>query len=200
MTYPLVLASGSSIRAKMLENAGLRFEIAPVKIDESSIKASLQSEDAHPRDIADTLAELKAQKAAQKHVGDALVLGCDQVLEHQGQLLSKPKTPQDAIDQLKKMSGGMHTLYSSAVLYRDLKPIWRKTNVAQMYVRQLSEDFVENYVAENWSEIQYCVGCYQIENQGVQLFSQIKGDHFTIMGLPLLDLLGYLRTTGWMNT
>jgi len=200
MNNPLILASSSKIRAALLQNAGLEIDLSPVKIDESSITASLLNEGAHARDVADTLAELKAQKAASKHSSDRLVLGCDQVLEHNGQIFSKPTSREEAIEHLKALSAGKHKLLSAAVLYKDHKPVWRVVTTAELYVRSLSEEFIAAYVDQNWDEIQYCVGCYQIEAQGAQLFSQIRGDQFTIMGLPLLELLGYLRVINWMES
>lgn len=199
MTNPLILASGSQIRRQILENAGLLVDVQPVKIDESMIKASLLAEGATPRDVADALAEMKAQKGAMKHP-TGLVLGCDQVLSLNTELLSKPETKAHAVEQLQKLSAGKHILLSAAVLYQDQKPVWRFVGKAEMFVRALSDDFIANYVEENWNEIRHCVGCYQIERKGAQLFSRVQGDQFTIMGLSLYELLAYLRVTGHITS
>jgi len=198
MNSPLILASSSSIRYKIIKDAGLDVSVSRVKVDESSVKESLLSERATARDIADTLAEMKAQKSSMKNP-TSLVLGCDQVLEYKGQLFSKPKDQGDACAQLKQLSSGKHVLLSAAVLYENQEPIWRFVGKAEMYVRELSDDFIATYVSENWTDIQHCVGCYQIEGTGVQLFSRVQGDHFTIMGLPLYELLAYFRITGRMK-
>jgi len=198
MTNPLILASASQVRSEMLSNAGVNFETQPVKIDEDTIKASLTAESAKPRDIADALAEYKAQRAGSKHP-TSLVLGSDQVLDFQGELFSKPKDKYEACQHLSRLSGQRHTLYSAAVMYQDLKPVWRAVSKSTLHMRPLTEGFIENYVSDTWDDIRHCVGCYQIEGKGVQLFSRLEGDQFTIMGLPLLEILGYLRAIGHMK-
>jgi len=198
MSRPIILGSGSTIRQTMLRNAGVDFSVTVARIDEESIKASLLAEDASPRDIADTLAEYKARRVAQSNP-EALVLGCDQVLEFDRQVLSKPTTPDDARAQLKAMSGKSHKLLSAAVIYEDAKPVWRSVGQVRLTMRSLSDGYIDAYVDRNWDEIQNCVGAYQLEAEGARLFARVDGDYFTVLGLPLLDVLGYLTLSGVLD-
>jgi septum formation protein len=191
MTKPIILASGSEIRRQLLVNAGVTFDVETARIDEEMIKASLVAEAAKPRDIADTLAEFKARKVATKHPG-AYVIGSDQVLEHQGKLLSKPRDVEEAKAQLQSLRGGPHSLYSAAVIFEDGKPVWRAVKEAKLIMRNFSDGYIDDYVARNWDEIKHCVGGYQLEAEGARLFSQVTGDYFTVLGIPLLDVLNYL--------
>ena len=198
MTQDIVLASGSKIRAALLRNAGLEIEVAPARVDEDGVKQALLQEDANPRDVADTLAELKARKVSPKYPG-ALVLGCDQVLDLGGKLFDKPKSPEDAKAHLSALSGKTHRLLSACVIYEDAKPIWRHVGVVRLHMHELSAGYLDDYIARNWDEIQHCVGCYQLEAEGVRLFSRIEGDSFTVLGLPLLELLSYLALRGTID-
>ena len=195
MSDRLILASTSATRADMLTRAGVTFEAIPPKVDEDAIKAALLAEGAKPRDIADALAEAKARKVSSKHP-DALVLGSDQVLEFQDNLLSKPTTPDDAFNQLKSMRGNRHHLLSAAVIYEDAKPVWRHVGHVRLYIRDASDDWLESYVARNWTSIQHSVGGYKLEEEGVRLFTRIEGDHFNVLGMPLLEVLSYLTLRG----
>ena len=192
---PLFLASGSEIRATLLRNAGLRFDIARPRVDEDAIRASLQAEDAGPRDIADALAEFKAVKVSDKHPG-ALVIGCDQVLDFDGALLSKPETPEEARAQLAAMRGKRHSLLSAAVLYHRGEPVWRHVGQVRLIMRAFSDAFLDAYLARNWESVRWCVGGYKLEEEGVRLFSRIDGDYFNVLGLPLVEILSYLSATG----
>lgn len=191
----LTLASSSSIRAHLLRNAGLEIRIAPARIDEESLTAALLADGAHARDVADALAEHKALKIANRNPQD-LVLGCDQVLELDGALLTKPATPEDARAQLQRLRAKTHRLFTAAVLYKDGEPIWRHVDRAELTMRAFSDAFLDDYVTRHWEEIRHCVGCYQIEGFGIRLFEQVRGDLFSVQGLPLLPLLTTLSRRG----
>jgi len=184
----LTLASGSAIRAQLLRNAGLEIVVAQARIDEQAIVDSLKADGATPHDIADALAEYKAQRIAAK-TPQSLVLGCDQLLECDGTLFSKPVDPADARAQLRALRGKTHRLHTAAVLYSDQQPVWRHVSTPRLTMREITDDALDRYVDENWQEIRHCVGCYQIEGVGIRLFSAIQGDLFSIQGLPLLELL-----------
>lgn len=194
MNTPITLASGSEIRAQMLRNAGVSFDIHIARVDEEMIKASLLAEDASPRDVADALAEAKARKVSDKVSG--LVIGCDQVLDFQGSLLSKPKNEQDAIAQLQALRGQRHMLLSAAVIYEDGKPVWRHVGRVRLLMRDASDEYLTDYVARNWDSIRQSVGSYKLEEEGVRLFTRIDGDYFNVLGMPLLELLAYLTLRG----
>ncbi len=199
MPEQIILASKSESRSRLLRNAGVSCEIIPSRIDEEMIKSSLDAENASPRDVADTLAEMKARKVAEKSNG-RLVLGCDQVLSFKGSVLSKPQTHEEARDQLTSLRGETHQLLSAAVIYEDLKPIWRHVGVARLTMRDFSDSYRDDYIDRNWDSIRWSVGGYKIEEEGVRLFRMIQGDTFTIQGLPLLELLSYLTLRGTLST
>lgn len=195
MTFPLILASGSDIRAQLLRNAGVPFDVKVARVDEETIKASLCAEGAKPRDVADALAEMKARKVADQSPS-AMVLGCDQVLDISGEILSKPTSRQEAFDHLQMLSGKTHKLISAAVIYEDQKPVWRSVGEVRLTMRQLGEDYLNAYLDRNWDSIRFSVGSYKLEEEGVRLFSAIQGDYFTVLGLPLIQILSYLTTRG----
>lgn len=195
MIVPIILASGSSIRTKLLSQAAVPHSVQVARVDEQMIKASLIADGALPRDIADALAEMKASKISDKNPS-TLVIGCDQVLEHNGMLIGKPDTSEDAIAQLKSMRGDRHTLLSAAVIYEDGKPVWRHIGVVRLRMRAASDDYLEGYVARNWDSIKHAVGAYKLEEEGVRLFSRIEGDYFNVLGMPLLEILNYLTLRG----
>jgi len=195
MTDTIILASGSEIRATLLKNAGVSFTVAKARIDEDAIRQSLEAEDAAPRDIADTLAELKAQRVASKHP-DALVIGCDQVLALGRTIYSKPETPEQALSQLQSLRGQKHQLLSAAVIYGEGKPLWRHVGVVRLQMRDASDTYLTDYVDRNWESIRHSVGAYKLEEEGVRLFTRIEGDYFNVLGLPLLELLSYLTLRG----
>lgn len=199
MTGQLILASGSRIRAELLENAGVQIIAEPARIDEESMKQAMQAESVAPRDIADALADAKAKKVSGKHPG-GLVLGCDQVLAFNGEILSKPIDQSDAIEQLELLSGQTHHLYSAAVLYEGTEPIWRHVGHVRLSMRDASQSYIKDYVTRNWDSIQESVGAYKLEEEGVRFFSRIEGDYFHVLGLPLLELLSYLTLRGTLQS
>lgn len=195
MSQELILASGSAIRTQLLRQACVVHRVEVARIDEEMIKSALISEQAAPRDIADTLAEMKARKISEKHPG-ALVLGCDQVLDHQGRMLSKPTDPENALHQLRGLRDDKHSLLSAGVICEDGKPIWRHVGQVRLRMRALSDDYLQGYVDRNWESIRHAVGCYKLEEEGVRLFSNIQGDYFHVLGMPLLELVNYLTLRG----
>ncbi|KIN65749.1 Maf-like protein [Sulfitobacter noctilucae] len=199
MPHPLILASGSEIRSRLLSQAKVEHSVVVPRVDEEMIKAALEAENAPPRDIADTLAEMKARRISEKNPG-ALVLGCDQVLDHKGNMLSKPVDQADAINQLSALRGDRHALLSAAVICEDGKPIWRQVGQVRLRMRDVSDAFLHDYVERNWDSIRHAVGCYKLEEEGVRLFSGIEGDYFHVLGMPLLELLNYLTLRGDLPT
>lgn len=199
MPVPIILASGSAIRAQMLESAFVPFEVIRPRVDEDSVKQSLLAEEASPRDIAGALAELKARKVSEKRP-EAFVIGSDQVLDFKGRLLSKPETPEQALEQLSEMRGKRHSLFSAVVICEAGRPIWRHIGQVRLQVRNLSDAYLEDYVSRNWSSIRHAVGAYKLEEEGVRLFSAIDGDYFSVLGMPLTDLLNFLALRGAIET
>jgi septum formation protein len=194
----LILASTSAARREMLRRAGVECDAMAPMVDEDAVKQGLGAQGLGARDIADALAEAKAVKLSGKH-SLALVIGADQMLElDDGTMLDKPQSPDDAAAHLTLMAGKTHKLLSAAVVAEAGQPVWRFVATSRLLMRPLSQGFIADYVDRHWDDIRHCVGCYQIEGAGAQLFSHIKGTHFDIMGLPLLPLLGFLRERGIM--
>lgn len=195
MRSPLVLASRSATRIRLLRAAGIAFEPVAARVDEPAMRDALALEGAGPRDMADALAEMKALRVAEKRP-DALVIGSDQVLDLDGEALGKVAGPEGVAGRLRQLSGRRHALLSAAVIVEGGRPVWRHVGVARLTMRAVSEAYLADYVARNAAALGESLGGYHVEKEGVRLFSRIEGDTFTIQGLPLVELLSYLALRG----
>jgi septum formation protein len=196
---PIVLASSSETRLRLLRASGLPVSAQSARLDEEAVRAALEGEGAVPRDIADTLAEMKARKIGEKTPG-AIVIGCDQVLDFKGRAWGKAPTMDAARIQLRSLRGQTHRLLSAMVLYHEGQPQWRHIGEARLTMRNFSDDWLEGYLSRNWESLRHSAGGYLLESEGVRLFSAVEGDYFTVLGLPLLPLLGYLGDRGFIPT
>jgi septum formation protein len=195
----LILASASVGRATVLRNAGLRFRQAPAAIDERALEARMLARDGG-LDAEGLAAMLASEKARATSVGNgkALVIGADQVMECDGAILHKPEDREAARAQLHQLRGRTHNIYSAIAVASAGETRWQHVDCAQLTMRAFSDAFLDDYIAGEEDGLLLSVGCYRIEGRGIQLFSRVEGDHFTIIGLPLLPLLGYLRECGWL--
>lgn len=186
----LVLASRSASRRAMLDAAGVPHEAVPADLDERALEAGLRG--VSPAKTAQALAEAKA-KAVSRVRPDRLVLGSDSLVEVDGRRFDKPESREHAADHLRFFSGRTMNLHSAAALVRDGEAVFRHADLARLRVRPLSERFIAHYLDTEWPEVSHCVGVFRIEALGPQLFESIEGDHFTVLGMPLLPVLGALR-------
>ena len=193
----VVLASTSASRRALLEGAGVPFTARAPGVDESAAKAALLGEGLGPRDMADALAELKAIRL---RAGEALVIGADQTLDFEGELIDKAENLEEARVRLQRLRGKPHKLHAGVVVAQAGRPIWREVQTATLWMRPFSDDFLDDYLAREGEAVLSSVGCYRLEDIGVQLFSRIDGDYFTILGLPMLGLLDLLRRHGVLAT
>lgn len=191
----LVLASSSPIRRAMLESAGLALEIVPARIDEAVFKAKGSS----PAVISTELAKAKALDVSSSRPDD-WVIGSDSVVSVGGRLFDKPADRDQAAEHLRFFSGKAMELTSAVALARRGSADWSYSETAVLKVRELSEAFIQSYLSLDWPEVAYCVGVFRMEGPGVQLFETIDGDHFTILGMPLLPLLSALRDRGVLES
>jgi len=189
----LILASGSSIRRQMLEDAGVEFEVVRPDVDEDAAKAG-QTE---PRKIAGDLAQVKAVAVSASRPDD-WVIGSDSVVVADDRLFSKPASREEAADHLRFFSGKTMRLTSGVALAREGRTDWSHVETAELQVRKLSDAFIESYLEAEWPEVGHTVGVFRMEARGVQLFEAIAGDHFTILGMPLIPLLGAFRERGML--
>ena len=193
MKQKIILASESSARKNLLQQAGVHFKCVAAKIDEDAIKNSLHSEGAKPNEIVDTLAEYKALRVANNFPND-IVIGSDQILVCNSIILSKVRTFDEAKKTLTFLKGKSHQLLSAAVIYENNKPVWRTVSRAQLFMRDFSDSYLDEYINTSNENILSSVGCYLLEDKGIGLFNRIQGDYFTILGFPLLEVLNFLRT------
>ena len=190
----IVLASRSAARRAMLAQAGLDFQAMDAGVDEGAIKTRMLTDAAAPLQIAQALAEAKALAAGADP--QALVIGSDQVLELDGALIDKAETLDVAADRLWSMRGRPHRLHSAVALVQDGAVVWRGADTAQLWMRDFSRQFLDDYLAREGEAVLSSVGCYRLEGLGAQLFDRIEGDYFTVLGMPLWPLLDALRSRG----
>ncbi len=193
----LILASGSASRAMLLGNAGIPFVKIPSTVDEDAIKDECLARGFTPKAIALRLAEAKALEVSAANSG--LVLGGDQVLQLDNDLISKSPDMASARELLRRMSGKTHYLHAGMALCENGQLVWSQVETAEMSVRPLSDDFIDRYLVETGEKILSTVGCYMLEGAGVHLFDAIRGDYFTVLGLPLLPVLAKLRQLGFIQ-
>jgi len=189
----LILASKSASRRAMLDAAGVAYDAVPADVDERAIEQSLEG--ASPAEIAEALSVAKAAEVAKAHPG-ALVLGSDSLVVAGGKRFDKPASRDNAAEHLAFFSGKVIELHSAAALVKDAGCEWSRQSLARLHVRELSAGFIDHYLEAEWPEISFTVGCFRIEAMGVQLFESIEGDQFTVLGMPLLAVLGALREQG----
>tara|TARA_B100001057_G_scaffold123063_1_gene121903 strand:+ start:28 stop:612 length:585 start_codon:yes stop_codon:yes gene_type:complete len=189
--FKLILASKSKIRKKILDEYNISTLVQPSSVDEEPIKQSLLREKASPEIISKNLAEIKASRVSQKNF-DILVLGADSVIDLDGELISKPENRGDALSILKKLNGKTHNLVSSVCISKNGSMIWNYTDKATLTMKNLSDQELKNYLSRIPDESLYSYNVYQIEGEGKNLFSKVKGDRDTIMGLPVKKIREYL--------
>jgi len=193
MKIQIILASKSGIRKKILYQNNINCEVIPANIDEEQIKESLLEEKATPKIISKNLAELKANKISEKQF-DKIVLGADSVIDLNGELISKPKNREDALNILKKLNGQKHQLISSVCISKNGSMIWNFTDYSTLTMKQLNLNEIKSYLERIKDKELFAYGVYQIEADGRSLFSKIEGDEHTIMGLPVKQIKEYLNT------
>ena len=190
----VILASGSESRRRLLANAGVLAESVRPNVDEDAAKQTFRADGMRVSDQAMQLAELKAVKVSSRR--DGLVIGGDQMLNLGGEPMDKPADMAEAANHLRRFSGKSHTLETAIVIAEGGKPVWRHLTAPKLTVRPLDEAFISSYLQASGADILSTVGAYKLEGLGAQLFSRIEGDYFSILGLPLLPLLDYLRVRG----
>tara|TARA_B100001564_G_scaffold347885_1_gene349130 strand:+ start:442 stop:1032 length:591 start_codon:yes stop_codon:yes gene_type:complete len=196
MLNKIILASKSKVRKDILDTNNIECIVEPSNVDEDVIKLSLIKEQATPEIISKNLAELKANKVSEKKL-DQLVLGADSVIDLEGELISKPKSRQDAMLILKKLNGKSHFLISSVCISKNGSMIWNYTDKATLTMKNLSDNELKKYLAKISDEALYAYNVYQIEGDGRNLFASINGNEDTIMGLPIKKIKEYLKIQGY---
>lgn len=190
----IILASNSSIRRQLLTSANVPFICCSSSFDEEAAKKDLLARSTTAENLSLALAEGKALTVSQSNHG--LVLGCDQVLTVDDSFIFKPNDLEQAEQQLKNLRSRPHQLISSVVVCQDAKKIWSCTDVATLTMHDFSDLFLKSYLQRNWDDIRHCAGSYMVEKEGVRLFSKIEGDYFTVLGMPLIPVLAFLRDFG----
>jgi len=193
--YNLILASKSKVRKEILNKNNIDCKVEPSNVDEEFVKNGLLSEGASPEIISKNLAELKANKVSQKKEGE-MVLGADSVIDLEGELISKPKNRDEAMNILKKLNGKKHHLISSACISKNGSMVWNYTDKASLTMRKMSDEEIKEYLSKITDEALYAYNVYQIEGEGRTLFSSIEGDENTIMGLPVKKIIEYINNIG----
>ncbi len=191
----IVLASGSATRKDLLERSGVGVDVRVPGIDEAMVTDSLVRDQAKPEDIAVCLAEMKALRIGSQEP-EQVIVGCDQILWSNGRVFHKARNVGDARNVLLELRGRPHSLISAAVVVIGGARVWHAISRAELVMREFSTLFLDSYLARNWPGVQGSVGCYRLEDEGVQLMAQVRGDLFAIMGMPLVELLEYLRVRG----
>jgi len=194
----IILASGSKIRRQILTDAGVDFEVVTKPVDESAIKLSMLEDGAALKDIADALAEAKSMRVSRQLPG--LVIGADQIMVMNNTLFDKPRSIDEAKKRLLMMRGKTHFLIGAVVICEDGMPVWRHMSKTKLTMREFSEDFLDKYLEAEGDALLLSVGAYRFEGRGSQLFSNVEGDFFSILGLSLLPLLDFLRIRGAVTT
>lgn len=193
-TLPITLASGSVIRRQIMDGAGLDYQVVVKPVDEAAIKAAMLAEGSRLRDIADALAEAKARRVSMNRAG--LVIGADQIMVFENTLYDKPKDMEGARARLLKLRGKTHHLMGAVVICENGAPVWRHMAKTELTMRDFSDGFLDDYLEAEGEGVLTSVGAYKFEGRGAQLFSEVKGDFFSVLGLSLLPVLNYLRTRG----
>jgi len=191
---PIILASGSAIRREIMDGAGLNYEVVVKPVDEAAIKAAMMAQGSRLRDIADALAEAKARRVSMNAAG--LVIGADQIMVFENTLYDKPKDMAQARARLLRLRGKTHHLIGAVVICENGLPVWRHIAKTELTMRNFSDEFLDHYLDAEGEGVLSSVGAYKFEGRGAQLFSEVKGDFFSILGLSLLPVLDYLRTRG----
>ena len=192
----IILASKSGVRKEILKKNNINFDVEPSNVDEDEVKAAMLNENATPKLISKNLAELKANKVSNKNP-DRIVLGADSVIDFEGELISKPKSRQEALEILIKLNGKKHQLISSVCISKNGAMIWNYTDASSLTMKELNLDQIRSYLKKVDDKKLYAYGVYQIESGGKDLFLKIDGEEDSIMGLPIKKIKEYLNNLKW---